>query len=378
MSSITSRSNNGNNPHVTLGSHRQADHSSSPKGIFTGLAVTRFLDKLSPRSKNAAMREFTETDDVNFSAQDDYIYDRRLKRRRMLSLLVFILVAIAAILGVVVTVSNRDSNGRVGAIYGDVGETVKFYVTNDVPHNMADEVKLARDLANLHPRNGDFLVHLGDVGDASIDMCTMNVYKDAADLLKQSPIPVFVLPGDEDWNNCPDPRTAFGYWMEELNRFEENFDKAENTNFPSVKRQMARSENFSFLHKGVLFIAFHLVDGTVQSESEWSLRIAEDVAWMDEEFNDHGVEEYRAIVIMAHAAPTSKIGDFVWPLKDTLMKLKKPVLYLHANDGDGMLSYKPYPDELPTFNVVRMEKGYKAPPTQITVEFGFSPFKFRG
>jgi hypothetical protein len=60
-----------------------------------------------------------------------------------------------------------------------------------------------------------------------------------------------------------------------------------------------------------------------------------------------------------------------------LMKMNKPVLYLHANDGEGMLEYNPYPDDLPKLSVVRMEKGYKAPPTHVTIESGPHPFKFK-
>ena len=366
-----------NESHTTLGSHRHMNHSSSsPTGIFTGLAVTKFLDKLSPTSRSAAMRSFTDPDDIHFSAQDDYVYDQKLKRQKLFTILVSSLVILVILIGVVAGASNRNRSGIAPSIYSDVGEELQFYVTSDVPHNMADEIKLTRELANLHPRDGDFLIHLGDVGDASVNMCTMSVYQDAADLLKQCPIPVFVIPGDNDWNNCPDPRSALEYWMDELNRFEDNFDKEENTNFPVVRRQLARTENFSFLHKGVLFMAFHLVDGKVQSESEWSLRIAEDVAWMDEEFNAHGVEEYRAVVILAHSAPTPKVGDFVWPLKKHLMNMKKPVLYIHANDADGMLEYNPFPEDVPRLTVVRLEKGYKVSPTRISIETGPKPFKF--
>lgn len=369
-------SNIGNsNSHVTLGSHRNMDHSSAPKNIFTGMAVTRFLDKLSPRSRIAALRRFSYPDDVNFSSVEDYIYDRRLKRKKLCSMLMIFLVSLSAMIGIIVAMSNRGRGGYAGAIYIDVGETVKFYVTSDVPYNSDDENKLTRDLRNLESKNGDFLVHLGDLGNASVNMCTRSVYEDAAYILKQSPVPVFVLPGDNDWNNCPYPTSALGYWMEEMNRFEDNFDKSSIANFPPVRRQLARNENFSFLHKGVLFMGFHLVDGRVQSEREWSLRIAQDVAWMDQEFNAYDVGEFRSVVIFAHAAPTSKIGDFVWPLKDYLSTMKKPVIYLHANDGDGMLQYSPFPDELPFFQVVRLEKGYKAPPTQITIEAGPRPFK---
>ena len=60
-----------------------------------------------------------------------------------------------------------------------------------------------------------------------------------------------------------------------------------------------------------------------------------------------------------------------------MMKLKKPVLYLHANDGgEGMLEYTPFPEDLPFLTAVRMEKGYKAPPTQVSIEAGPKPFVF--
>lgn len=370
--------NQNTNPHQTIGSHRQADHSSSPKNIFTGLAVTKFLEKLSPRSRDAAVRNFTDhPDDVNFSAHDDYVFEKRLRRRSLLTHLLFLLLALTAVIGIILGVSShsRNRSGDIGAIYSDVGETVRFYATSDIPKSLENEGKLTRDLANLDPSKGDFLIHLGDVGDASVNMCTTNVYKDAADLLKQSPVPVFIIPGDNDWNNCPDPMGAFDDWMDQLNMFEDNFETDEN--FPMVRRQMARSENFSFLHKGVLFIAFHLVDGKVQSEYEWTFRIAEDVAWMDEVFSDTSTEEYRNIVIFAHSAPTPKVGDFVWPLKDSLEKINKPVLYLHANDEDGMLEYIPFPDELPQFVAIRMEKGNKSPPSQITIEKGPRPFNIQ-
>jgi len=359
--------------HTTLGSHRYADHTSSPKGIFTGMAVTTFLDKLSPRSRSYAFRNFNQ--DVDFTAEDDYVYDHKLKRKKIMTMMTAFLVIFAVTLGITLAVSKRNRDGSVGATYVDVGETLKFYVTSDVPFNKADETKLSRDLMDLHPRDGDFLIHLGDISDATIDRCTVGVYEDAAELLRQSPIPVIVLPGNNDWNDCPDPMTALSYWMDELNRFEENFNRSENTNFPVVSRQFARSENFAFLHKGVLFIGFHLVDGRVQNEGEWLLRIAEDVAWMDEQLNEYEFDEYRSIVLLAHAAPTPMVGDFLWPLKNSLLRINKPTIYLHANDGDGMLQHIPFPDELPKFIVVRMEKGYIAPPTQITVDFGPHPFE---
>lgn len=106
LSSITTlaRNDNRTNPHATLGLHQQANHnhnhSTSPRGIFTGLALTQlFLDKLSPRSKSAAMQNFVKADDMtNFSTTDDCIYNQRLKRRKTISILLLALVALASMI----------------------------------------------------------------------------------------------------------------------------------------------------------------------------------------------------------------------------------------------------------------------------------------
>jgi predicted phosphodiesterase len=43
--------------------------------------------------------------------------------------------------------------------------------------------------------SADFLVHLGDLQDAQVDKCREPAYQAAEDVLRQSRIPVFVIPG---------------------------------------------------------------------------------------------------------------------------------------------------------------------------------------
>ena len=375
----------------TLGSHRYADHSSPKKGIFTGIAITNFLDRLSPRSKEAhlagdgADKNFSwrnvnlvdnsrELPDMNFSAGDDFVYERQQKRKKMFWLAVLLVTFIALISIIGTTVSK--SSGSAGSSYVDVGETVRFFVISDIPFNKADETKLSRELDELDPKDGDFLIHLGDINKASSTLCTFSVYDDAAALLKQSPVPVLVLPGDNDWNDCPMPEAAFDYWMEKLNRFENNFSPSKfPESFPSVDRQLGRDENFAFLHKGVLFIGVHLVDGTVQSEREWSIRDQENVSWVEQQLNLYSFDQYRAVVLLGHAGYSSKVGDFFWPVMDDFRRANKPVLYLHANDGEGMIEYHPAED-FKKFTAVRLEVGSKVTPTQITVGGGAKPFSY--
>ncbi len=374
----------------TYGSHRLADHSSPSKSIFTGVAMTKFLDRLSPMSRAKheggsastgfdwnnvnLMGRSNELPNINFSADDDLADSKRNKRRKMFwgAVIALSCVTLFSVIGVSVSRSNKR---RQGGGYINVGEEVRFFVTSDVPFNPADETKLSRELDDLNYEDGDFLIHLGDINKASSTLCTFSVYDDAASLLKQSPVPVIVLPGNNDWNECPMPENAFENWMDELNRFEDNFDVEDFPDMPIVKRMSGRSENFEFLHKGVLFIGVHVVDGSIPDEREWTLRDQENLQWVQMQLSLYGPYEYRAIVLLGHAGVTSKDGDFFWPAMKEFEKTDKPVLYLHANDSPGMAYYHPY-ENYQKFTAVRLEVGSKNAPTQITVGGGSKPFEW--
>lgn len=373
----------------TLGSHRNANHSSPGKGIFTAVAITNFLDRLSPASRarheNGEVKKFDwrnvnlsggndEAQNIHFSADKDLEEERKNRRKNMFFFAIFIisLVTLFSIVGVTL---HKKNSGRRGGGYIEIGEEIKFFVTGDVPYNGADETKLSRELDNLKTQDGDFLIHLGDITRASSTLCTYSVYDDAASLLKQSPVPVMVIPGDNDWNECPMPEVAFDNWMDKLSRFEEYFDPDDYASFPDVSHQSGRDENFAFLQKGVLFIAVHLISGRVRSEREWSIRDQENLQWVEMQLSEYDSDEYRAIVLLGHAGYSSKIGDFFWPAMDAFRRINKPVLYLHANDGEGMLEYYPV-DDFKKFTAVRLEKGSKVAPTQITIGGGSKPFSY--
>jgi len=210
---------------------------------------------------------------------------------------------------------------------------------------------------------------------ARTSLCAFSEYDNVATLLwDHSNVPVFMIPGNNDWNDCPMPEAAFEYWMEKLNRFEEFYATGQ-YDLPMVGRQNSRDENFAFLSKGVLFIGLNLVDGTVQDESEWDLRHLQNVQWIEQQLSENDEGEYRAIVMFGHSGFNSKVGDFFWPAIDRLKEVNKPVLYLHANDGIGMIEYAPVVD-FPKFLAVRMEKGGIVGPTIVSVKGGDAPFSF--
>ena len=299
----------------------------------------------------------------------------RRKRRKRLCVGTVILVALAAIIGSLygTTFGNRGGSNAYGSTssnYWNVGEPVTFYVTSDVPYNNAEENQLSRDLSRL-PNDAEFVVHLGDVGLATTTSCAETMYEGASTILKSSSrAPVFVLPGNQDWNECPNPDAAFDNWMQYFHRFEDNFSHRF-----AVTRQLGREENFSFLHNGVLFIGLNLVDGTVPDQTEWNIRHQECVQWAEQALNDFGLEEYRAVVILGHARPTALLGDFFWPIINDINEINKPVLYVHGNAMQGWTVYKPFSDAS-RLKAVELEKGGNSPPVKIRVGMGGDPFSF--
>ena len=299
----------------------------------------------------------------------------RRKRRKRLCTGTVILVALAAIVGAVYgTTFGGGTDGAYGssnaAAYWNVGEPVTFYVTSDVPYNNAEENVLSRDLSRL-PDDAEFVVHLGDVGVAATTSCAESMYEDASYILKSSSrAPVFVLPGNQDWNECPNPDAAFDNWMQYFHRFEDNFSHRF-----AVTRQLGREENFSFLHNGVLFVGLNLVDGTVPDQTEWNVRHQECVQWAEQALNDFEPDEYRAVVLLGHARPTALLGDFFWPILNDINEINKPVLYVHGNAMQGWTVYKPFSDAS-RLRAVELEKGGKSPPVKIRVGMGADPFNF--
>ena len=81
----------------------------------------------------------------------------------------------------------------------EVGETI-FYAIGDVPYDSKQAVILREQMLNL-ASDGEFLIHVGDIRHGGDDKpeCRREEYQEASDLLRLSPIPVFIIIGDNDW-----------------------------------------------------------------------------------------------------------------------------------------------------------------------------------
>jgi hypothetical protein len=243
---------------------------------------------------------------------------------------------------------------------------VTFTAMGDVPRERADEGLLVRQLADL-PSDVEFVVHLGDIKSGST-ACDERTYLKVAGLLATSRVPVLIIPGDNEWNDCEHPGSAWPLWLKYFSRFERHWE----LEFPFT-RFPQRDELFSFVHGDVLFIGLNLVGGRVHDSLEWKLRLADNAEWTRLNFRHFGANAER-VVVLGHAKITDNHTDYFSTLVKQAQQFGKPVLYLH---GDGHRWSKRYPWKAENLLAVQVDEGSMAPPVQITVtDDDTQPFVF--
>ena len=236
----------------------------------------------------------------------------------------------------------------------------------DVPYAPNEDELLPKQIEEL-PSDGRFLIHLGDIKDGA-SPCNEDVYVKVSSMLRKAKSPTFIIPGDNEWNDCTTPDVAWKYWLKHFHNFDTNWEY----DF-EVRRQKVRNENFSFRLHGVLFAGINLVGGRVHDEPEWKLRHTHNVDWLKTLLKDNqGL--CQALVLFGHAHPVEKHHDFFKPFVTLVDEAKLPVLYLHG-DGHKWINDKPFGTEHVTR--VQVDQGGLAPPLKITVKPALKdPFVF--
>lgn len=243
---------------------------------------------------------------------------------------------------------------------------VTFYVMGDVPYIPQEDARLPKQITAL-PKDAEFVVHLGDIkGGAS--PCDETVYNKVFGMLSQSPVPVFIIPGDNEWNDCTNPAEAWKLWEKYFMRFDRRWQHS----LP-VFRQIEREENFSFVKGNVLFVGINIVGGRVHDAAEWKERHADDLNWVQRNLRRFGAD-VRSLVVFGHAMPKANHNDFFDPFSKEANEFKKPILYIHG-DGHVWMYDRPFAAK----NILRVEvdQGGVAPPLKITVtDDKTTPFQF--
>ncbi|MCK6622862.1 MAG: T9SS type A sorting domain-containing protein [Calditrichaceae bacterium] len=239
------------------------------------------------------------------------------------------------------------------------GSTVIFSATGDVPYGSNEIPIFQQQIAdhNLYSPS-KFLIHLGDIKEGT-SSCPESIYQDVSGILKELAAPCYIVPGDNEYNDCSDPTQAWQYWTAYFMRFEENFCGAFATEHQSV-----RQENFAFLLDGVLFVGINLVGGRVHSQNEWNTRMQQDADWVDFQFQNKK-SQVRAAVVFAQAGPDNSNRDlFFNQFRASAATFAKPVLFMQG-DGHSWKNDKPFPEQ--NITRVQVNNGGEEDPVQVTV-----------
>jgi hypothetical protein len=247
-------------------------------------------------------------------------------------------------------------------------DLVVFSAMGDVPYSPPEIVQLPVQIREIDPAT-EFVVHVGDIK-AGGSPCVEPIYATVASHLRASATPVFIVPGDNEWNDCSnvEPEEAWRLWTEHLLRMEQWWPHRF-----GVYRQVERQENFAFVHNEVLFIGLNIVGGRLHDRDEWSRRFAQNLDWTRLHLRRHKDDVHNAVVI-AHATPTRHHDGFFVPFEREAERFAKPMLYLH---GDGHRWIHDHPFSAKNVLRVQVDQGRIAPPVKITVtDSPTEPFVF--
>jgi hypothetical protein len=296
----------------------------------------------------------------------EQLWQKRRQRRVYIACTVVLFAFIVAVASLVSTLKNK--NEASGAQSGIVEGSVSFYVTSNVPYSASEEEKMVKDLTAISTYGNPFMVHLGNIQESRVTLCQSSRYMDVAEMLENSPMPMFVLPGEEDWSNCPDPNAAWDSWFEAFAYFDSNFSKPFD-----VQRRVDREENFAFVKDGVLFIGVHVVNGRIVDEIDQEARNAANFDWIFKRVSENEAN-VRAIVVFGNAKPGHPQNqDFFTKIVSFLDVFGLPSAYIHGNSGDGGVEEVAFKDSKNVVSV-QAQNGGQAPPLRITVGFGNRPF----
>lgn len=248
-------------------------------------------------------------------------------------------------------------------------QLLHFSATGCGPYAPDEEPMLEHhvDLVNRDGKS-EFLVHLGDVVTGKKTKWPESQYAAVANILKKSKHPVFVVLGDNEWNDLDNPAEGLEFWNRQFRDFEKHFP-----NSLPLEKQKSRPENFAFVSKGVLVIGLNIVGGKVHDKAEWDTRLQQDADWVSEQFNLHK-SDARAAVLLAQATPAAAHELFFKQLVESCKEWIKPVLYLHA-DGHVWQVQKAW--RVPNLWRVQTDQVRLNPPVLVTVtDDPNNPFTF--
>ena len=169
---------------------------------------------------------------------------------------------------------------------------VSFFAIADSPYTDEGFYLIEKELENL-PKDTRFIIHLGDIKPKE-KQCEESDYRDFRDLLKQSPVPVFIIPGDNGYDVCENKLKAKQFW----DRYISEFEKHWHLEF-LIRRQKEQRENFAILLESVLFVGINLFEKRDRDIIKFNKVLENNISWIKENIKKYQGQT-KSLIIFAH------------------------------------------------------------------------------
>jgi hypothetical protein len=278
-----------------------------------------------------------------------------------------------------------------GCASGPTEVSLRFGLLSDAPYTAREVLAFERLLGRMRAEAPAFLLHLGDIKHGSDERCDESLYRARRDLFDQAPMPLVLIPGDNDWTDCRrvgaggyDPLERLAVLREVMYPDQLSLGAAP----MAVARMRGYPEHQRWKQAGVQFVTLHVVGsnnnrGAPAANREADARDAAVRAWLSSAVDEALNDQARALVIAYHAsvdftAPHAAHRPLLDALQAAARRFPRPILLVH---GDTHLFRvdQPLPaaDGRPHPHVTRIE-GFGSPAVgAVLIELRGSPARLQ-
>ncbi|MDX3907946.1 MAG: hypothetical protein QHC78_19850 [Pigmentiphaga sp.] len=191
-----------------------------------------------------------------------------------------------------------------------------FALLSNLPSREADEDVVAQLLTQFGTET-DLVIHTGNIKGRN-ERCDDETYAQRHALLNQSPVPLVLVPGENDWAICDRPEAGQYGPVERLNRLRELFFEPDNSlgmltldlqRQSETVRFRGYPENARWEYGGILFVTLN-VPGNRNNyrtgagrNGEYEERIQADASWLRQAFAAASRLKTRGLVVVFAADP---------------------------------------------------------------------------
>lgn len=193
-----------------------------------------------------------------------------------------------------------------------------------------------------------FGVHLGNTQKVSNSLCLEESYRSTSYLLAKGPRPTLVVPGNNDWFDCPFREKSMDLFLKYYGQdYITTQWHAEHYEPLELERSEEHPELFAFQYEGILFIGVHLLH--VQAEEEthhgWDNRMKMNMEWVASSVETYFAKyNLRGAVILGHGARTARTRPFFISMSNYFLNITSrqdlPVMYLHGQGNEFQVDTK--------------------------------------